>query len=70
MKQRARKFVGIWIVLLLLVVYPLAIAVIYSEYLTWLPTWGALGFFVLVGLAWAIPAGVVIKWMARSDEAA
>ncbi|HHB83050.1 MAG TPA: DUF2842 domain-containing protein [Devosia sp.] len=70
MKQRARKFVGIWIILFLLIAYPLGIAVIYAEFLTGLPTLGALGFFIVAGLAWAFPAGLVIKWMARPDTSA
>ncbi|MCF6302378.1 MAG: DUF2842 domain-containing protein [Devosiaceae bacterium] len=69
MKQRARKFVGIWIILFLLIAYPLGIAVVYSEYLTQLPIWGTLGFFVITGIFWAFPAGIVIKWMARPDDA-
>ena len=68
MTQRQRKFAGIWIILVLLVAYPSLVASLYADWLTWLPNWANLIFFVVAGLLWAIPAGMVIKWMARPDE--
>ncbi|MCF6327343.1 MAG: DUF2842 domain-containing protein [Devosiaceae bacterium] len=67
MKQRARKFVGIWLMLALLIIYPLVVIVIYSEQLMWLPVWASLIFFLIFGLFWAVPAGMIIKWMSRPD---
>lgn len=69
MKQRSRKFAGIWLILLLLVVYPLAVAFVYTEYLAWLPIWASLVVFLVLGVAWALPAGMIIKWMAKPDAA-
>ncbi len=51
----------------LLIIYPLAIAVFYAEFLTWMQTWQLLIFFLITGLFWAVPAGVIIKWMSRPD---
>ena len=53
--------------ILLLIAYPIAVAVIYAEQLMWLPVWASLIFFLVAGLFWAVPAGVIIKWMARPD---
>ncbi len=67
MRQRTRKFIGVWLMILLLIAYPIAVAVIYAEQLMWLPVWASLIFFLVAGLFWAVPAGVIIKWMARPD---
>ncbi len=67
MTQSARKFVGTWLIIGLVIAYPLGIAVLYTEWLGWLPIWASLIFFLIVGLCWAIPAGMIIKWMAKPD---
>jgi Protein of unknown function (DUF2842) len=75
MKQRARKFAGIWLILGLLVVYPILATLIYTEGLDvflakangTLANWITLAYFIIAGLGWAFPAGVIIKWMAKPD---
>lgn len=67
MNVRARKFVGIWLMLLLLIAYPILAAIIFSNFLYAAPLWLALTYFCIAGLLWAFPAGVIIKWMSRPD---
>lgn len=72
MNQRSRKFAGVWLLLALLIVYPIAATLLYTEVLIkglgGLSTFVELAYFVVAGLGWALPAGLVIKWMARPDE--
>ena len=68
MTQRQRKFAGTWIILALLIAYPMLVASLHAQWLSWLPNWANLVFFIIAGLVWALPAGMVIKWMARPDE--
>ncbi|NOZ32914.1 MAG: DUF2842 domain-containing protein [Alphaproteobacteria bacterium] len=70
MKQRARKFAGIWLMLALLLIYPAIAVAIYSQFLGWLPIWATLAYLAVAGMAWALPAGVIIKWMLKPDETA
>ncbi|MBX9684081.1 MAG: DUF2842 domain-containing protein [Hyphomicrobium sp.] len=68
MTQRTRKLIGTVAMLGLIIVYAfiaLAVAVV-------LQVQNAnkiveLIFYVVAGLLWVLPAGVIIKWMQRSD---
>ena len=66
MTQSIRKLIGTLIfVFVLLVAYPLLAAEIYATWLSTAP-WGiAIGYALVVGLLWALPAMVVIRWMSR-----
>ena len=68
MNQRARKFAGVWLLLALLIAYPVAATLLYTEWLGGLPVWAELVYFVVTGLGWALPAGLIIKWMAKPDS--
>jgi hypothetical protein len=48
--------VGVW-----------AAAAIGSGRITLAPPWAQLFYFVAAGLAWVIPAGLLIRWMQRPD---
>ena len=67
MTQRTRKLIGTILILVLLIVYPGIATAIYMVWLQGQPTWLLLGYFAAAGLLWAVPAGVVIKWMAKPD---
>lgn len=67
MNVRTRKFVGVWLMLGLLIAYPILAAMIYINFLPNAPVLLALTYFAIAGLAWAVPAGVIIKWMAKPD---
>ena len=67
MTIRKRKFIGTILLLLFLVVYTiLAMALGASQMLDGAYVVQVLYFFV-AGLAWIIPAGILIRWMARPD---
>jgi RsiW-degrading membrane proteinase PrsW (M82 family) len=68
MTQRARKFFGVFVILAILVVYAWAATLIYERWLTGAPNWVLLAYFVVAGMGWALPAGVVITWMLRPDK--
>ena len=68
MTQRTRKFVGTILLLVLITVYALlalAAAIVLqvrtSNHLV------EVAFYVIAGLLWVLPAGVLIKWMSKSD---
>lgn len=67
MTQRNRKFAGIFLFLGLLIIYPAIASVVYIVLLEGLPTWLLLIYFAIAGTSWAIPAGMLIIWMARPD---
>lgn len=67
MNVRTRKFIGVWLLLAVLIVYPIAAAISYSTYLMHLSVWPSLAVFAVAGLFWAVPAGAIIKWMSRPD---
>ena len=65
MTQSARKLLGTILMLVLLVVYPLIAMGLYAGYLAEAPWWIAVGYALVVGLLWAVPAGLLIRWMVR-----
>lgn len=67
MNVRTRKFIGVWLILLLLIVYPILASIIYINFLPNAQIWLALSYFAVAGMGWAIPAGVIIKWMVKPE---
>jgi regulator of protease activity HflC (stomatin/prohibitin superfamily) len=67
MRVRSRKLFGTIMLLLLLAVYATLGAVIGSGRIAQAPQWVQFAFFLTAGLAWVIPAGVLIRWMQRPD---
>jgi len=67
-KQRTRKFIGVWLMIALVIIYPMLVAIFLSNLLALMPTWLSLIFFLIIGLFWAVPAGVLIKWMTKPDS--
>lgn len=67
MTARMRKLVGSIVLLMFLVVYALlmvAVAIVLQVNSSKLVE---LAFYIIGGLAWVIPAGVLIRWMQRPD---
>ena len=60
---RTRKLIGTIILLLFLVFYGLIIAAIAEPILTAANRFSEFLFYLIAGLAWVIPAGVIIWWM-------
>lgn len=70
MRQRTRKLIGTVLLGLFVPAYALVVMTIAAAKL---PGTGVLAqtiFFALTGLAWIVPAGLVILWMQRPDRAA
>ncbi|MGD9784456.1 MAG: DUF2842 domain-containing protein [Hyphomicrobiaceae bacterium] len=70
MTIRTRKLVGTVVLMLMLVVYALlALAVAVVLQVREASKLAELAYYVVAGLAWVLPAGLIIKWMARPDAA-
>ncbi|MDB2584707.1 DUF2842 domain-containing protein [Alphaproteobacteria bacterium] len=64
---RVRKFIGLVLILLLLFFY--ALIVVRFAVSTSIPESGLKQFFfyLVMGVAWIVPAGAIIYWMERPD---
>lgn len=67
MRQRQRKLVGTVILLVFLIFYSIVAAVFGAMILPASAAFTQLAFYVVAGLAWTLPAGVLIRWMQRPD---
>jgi Protein of unknown function (DUF2842) len=62
---RTRKLVGTVALLVFLAAYALAVVSIGAGRITTASPLAQLVFFVVAGLAWVVPAGLLIRWMQR-----
>ena len=67
MRGRSRKLFGTIVLLLFVAVYATIAAIIGSGRIAQAPQWVQFAFFLTTGLAWVIPAGLLIRWMQRGD---
>ena len=67
MHTHTRKLIGTIVLLVFLALYALAAGVIGAGLITLAPHWMQFAYFVTAGLAWVIPAGLLIRWMQRPD---
>jgi Protein of unknown function (DUF2842) len=67
MTRSWRKFFGVIGTLLLIVLWAGAATFIYDRFLVGLPGAVLIGYFLIAGLGWGVPAAMIIKWMARPD---
>ena len=67
MRQRQRKLLGTVILLVFLAVYSAVAALAGAGLLPDSSKLLQLVFYVVAGLAWTLPAGILIKWMQRPD---
>ncbi len=65
MHVRTRKLIGAVVLLLFLLVYAIAVASIGAGRITEASPLLQLLYFVVAGLAWVLPAGLLLRWMAR-----
>lgn len=70
MTIRTRKFVGTLALVALIFVYTLAAMVYTATHLEGAPWLSQLVTYLVAGLGWVIPAGILIKWMQRPDPEA
>ena len=67
MRQSTRKLWGTVGLIVLIVVYPLAVAVLLGSWLAGLPWWGAIVMVIIAAGIWLYPAMGIIRWMSRPD---
>ena len=67
MTSRLRKLVGTVALLVFLGVYVWLVAAIGSGRISEAPAVEQFAYFLVAGLIWVIPAGLVIRWMQRPD---
>jgi hypothetical protein len=67
MTIRTRKFIGTVTLVVLLVVYALTAMVYTATHLEGASRLHQLVIYVVAGLAWVIPAGILVTWMQRPD---
>lgn len=65
MAQSARKFIGMVFLLVFVMVYALLAVALGDPIMALLPETIRFGYYVVAGLAWVLPAMVVIRWMLR-----
>lgn len=68
MTIRTRKFIGTVLLVLFLVAYALIAMALGASQIVGGPYILQVIYFLLAGLAWIIPAGILIRWMARPDQ--
>ncbi len=69
MRQRTRKFIGVILTFMFLVVYVLVMMAIGAALAAREPGfWVQLGYHAIAGVAWLPVVMVIIKWMSRPDE--
>jgi hypothetical protein len=67
MSVRRRKLIGTLVLLAFVAVYAVAVASIGAGRITTAPPLAQFAFFLVAGLAWVVPAGLLIRWMQRPD---
>jgi uncharacterized membrane protein len=65
MSARTRKLIGTVVLLAFLAAYALVVASIGAGRITTATPLAQLAFFFVAGLAWVVPAGLLIRWMQR-----
>ena len=68
MTIRTRKFIGAVILVLFLVSYALIAMALGASQIVGGPYIAQVLYFFVAGLAWIIPAGLLIRWMQRPDS--
>jgi hypothetical protein len=67
MRQRTRKLLGTVALLAFVIVWALFGMLVAQGRVVELPGYGRFLVFLFLGLVWVLPAGLLIRWMARRD---
>lgn len=67
MRQRTRKFIGIILMILLLIIYALGAMLVGVWVLPSAGPWTELLFYFVAGMGWMLPGGMLITWMQKPD---
>jgi hypothetical protein len=64
---RFRKLIGTVALVVFLLLYAWTAAAIGSGRISLAPAWAQFAYFLIAGLLWVLPAGLLIRWMQRPD---
>ena len=64
MPVRLRKFIGMILIVVLVVVYSILAIIVAVKVLATAPAWAVFLYFLVSGLLWVLPAMLIVKWMA------
>ena len=67
MPARTRKLIGTVVLLVFVGLYAWVAGVIGAGRITLAPAWAQFAYYLTAGLAWIVPAGLLIRWMQRPD---
>jgi len=67
MPARVRKLIGTVVLLVFLVLYAWVASAIGAGRIMLAPAWAQFAYFLVAGLLWVLPAGLLIRWMQRPD---
>ena len=67
MNQRSRKLIGAFLLVGSIILWSILATWIYLMLPTGLPGLVLIGFFIIAGMGWMLPAMPLIKWMAKPD---
>lgn len=67
MRQRTRKLIGTAALILFVIIWALFGMLVAQGRVVELPGYGRFLVFAFLGLIWVLPAGLLIRWMARRD---
>ena len=67
MRARSRKLIGALVLLVFLALYAWVASAIGAGRISVAPAWAQFAFFLVAGLLWVLPAGLLIRWMQRPD---
>ena len=68
MNIRTRKLIGTIVLLIFIAVYALLVMAAAIVLQVNASKWVELAFYIIGGLAWVIPAALLVRWMVRPDE--
>ncbi|HVI29296.1 DUF2842 domain-containing protein [Hansschlegelia sp.] len=68
MSPRTKKFIGVFVLLIGVMVYAFAVLTIGQIRMAEAGPLAQLAFFAFFGLVWIVPAALLIRWMERVDR--
>lgn len=67
MKIRTRKFVGTVVLIFFIAIYSIVAMAFAASTVVGVSPVAEAVFFLVAGLVWVIPAGILVRWMQRPD---
>lgn len=67
MTQRNRKLIGALLCVASIFVWSSLATSVYLMFPADLPWYVLIAYFVIAGMGWVFPAGLIIRWMAKPD---